>query len=156
MKHQQSTQSERDACPPQSSVGFSKNHPPQDSLDTHKRDSSDTWIWIPPEKKTSAMGSYRELTVEMKLDAVVVTVALAEEEQCLRALEKKVHMTALQMNNKPPHSSRRGMWSWKHTGIKGISSQQHMVHISPTGVQRGLDLVWGHWPVCFEILYWMN
>lgn len=51
--------------------------------------------------------------MEMKFDAVVVTVALAEEEQCLRALEKKVHMTVLQKNSRPPHSSRRGMWSWK-------------------------------------------
>lgn len=51
------------------------------------------------------------LTEETKLDAVVVTVALAEEEQCRRALEKKVHMTALQVNSRPPHSSRRGMWS---------------------------------------------
>ncbi len=50
----------------------------------------------------------------MKLDAVVVTVALAEEEQCRRALEKKVHMTALQVNSRQPHSSRRGMSSCKH------------------------------------------
>lgn len=64
--------------------------------------------------------------MEMKLDAVVVTVALAEDEQCLRALEKKVHITVLQMNSRPPHSSRRGMWSWKHTGERGRSSQLHM------------------------------
>ncbi|KAG7235482.1 hypothetical protein INR49_002617, partial [Caranx melampygus] len=36
------------------------------------------------------------LTEKTKLDAVVVTVALAEEELCWRALEKKVHMTVLQ------------------------------------------------------------
>lgn len=48
---------------------------------------------------------------EIKLDAVLVTVALAEEEQCRRALEKKVHMTALQVNSRPPHSSRRGRQS---------------------------------------------
>lgn len=57
-----------------------------------------------------------ELTEEMKLDAVVVTVALAEEEQCRRALEKNVHMMALQANRRAPHSSRRGMWSWGHSG----------------------------------------
>lgn len=55
------------------------------------------------------------LTEEMKLDAVVVTVALAEEEQCRSALEKKVHMTALQVNSRLPHSRRRGMWSCKYT-----------------------------------------
>lgn len=70
-----------------------------------------------------ATSTFREFTVEMKLDAVVVTVALADEEQCLRALEKKVHITALQMNSRPPHSSRRGMWSWKHTGKRGTCSQ---------------------------------
>lgn len=52
-----------------------------------------------------------QLTEEMKLDAVVVTVALAEEEQCRRALEKEVHMMALQVNNRPPHSNRKGICS---------------------------------------------
>ena len=56
-------------------------------------------------------GVQRELTEEMKLDAVVVTVALAEEEQCRRALEKKVHIMALQVKSRTPHSSLRGMWS---------------------------------------------
>ena len=51
------------------------------------------------------------LTEDTKLDAVVVTVARAEEEECLRALEKKVHITALLVNSSPPHSNRRGMWS---------------------------------------------
>lgn len=54
----------------------------------------------------------------MKLDAVVVTVAAAEEEQCRRALEKKVHMTALQVNSRAPHSSRRGRWSCKHNEMR--------------------------------------
>jgi len=60
----------------------------------------------------------KELTEEMKLDAEVVTVALAEEELCWRALEKKFHMTALQVRSRPPHSSRRGIWSWKHIQVK--------------------------------------
>jgi hypothetical protein len=51
------------------------------------------------------------------LDAVVVTVARAEEEECLRALEKKVHITALLVNSSPPHSNRRGMWSWNTIGL---------------------------------------
>lgn len=58
----------------------------------------------------------RGLTEEIKFDAVVVTVALAEEEQWRRALENKVHMTALQVKSRPPHSSRRGTWSCKITG----------------------------------------
>ncbi|RXM96720.1 hypothetical protein EOD39_15345 [Acipenser ruthenus] len=41
----------------------------------------------------------------MKLEAVVVTVALAEEEEYLSALAKQVHITALQVNSNPPHSS---------------------------------------------------
>lgn len=45
------------------------------------------------------------------MDAVVVTVALAVEVEWQSALEKVVHMTALQANSRPPHSSRRGMWS---------------------------------------------
>lgn len=45
------------------------------------------------------------------MDAVVVTVALAVEVEWRSALEKVVHMTALQANSRPPHSSRRGMWS---------------------------------------------
>lgn len=55
-----------------------------------------------------------KLTEEMKLDAVVVTVARAEEEQCRRALEKNVHMVALQASRRAPHSSRRGMPSCGH------------------------------------------
>jgi len=51
------------------------------------------------------------LTEEMKLEAVVVTVVRADEHELLRALARKVHITALQVNSRPPHSSRRGMCS---------------------------------------------
>lgn len=51
------------------------------------------------------------LTDEMKLEAVVVTVVWVEEEEHLSALERKVHITALQVKSSPPHSSLRGMWS---------------------------------------------
>jgi len=49
------------------------------------------------------------LTEKIKFEAVVVTVARAEEDECRRALAKKVHITALQVNRRPPQSSRRGM-----------------------------------------------
>lgn len=68
--------------------------------------------------------TFPRMAEEMKLDAVVVTVALAEEEQCRRALEKKVHMTALQMNSRPPHSSRRGTWSQSQARIPPCASVQ--------------------------------
>lgn len=55
------------------------------------------------------------LTENIKLDAVVVTVTLAEEEQCWRALENDVHMMALQVNNRLPDNRRRGTWSYNHT-----------------------------------------
>ncbi len=42
MKHQQPTQSERDAHPPQSCMGLSKNHPPQDGLDTQTNGLTET------------------------------------------------------------------------------------------------------------------
>ena len=59
--------------------------------------------------------SRNTLTEKIKLDAVVVTVTLAEDEQCRRALEKDVHMMALQVNNRPPHNRRRGTWSYTQT-----------------------------------------
>lgn len=49
------------------------------------------------------------LTEDMKLEAVVVTVARMEEEEYLRAFARKVHITALQVKSSPPHSSLRGM-----------------------------------------------
>lgn len=51
------------------------------------------------------------LTEDMKLEAVVVTVVRVEEDEYLSALARKVHITALQVNSSPPHSSLRGMWS---------------------------------------------
>lgn len=50
------------------------------------------------------------LTEEMKLEAVVVTEAEAEEEDSRRAFAKTVHMTALQAHTKPmqPTRSRTG------------------------------------------------
>lgn len=51
----------------------------------------------------------------MKLDAVVVTVAWAQEDEYLSAFARKVHITALQVNIRPPHSRRSGMWSWNNT-----------------------------------------
>lgn len=62
-------------------------------------------VWVSPKI------SLPRTAEEMKFDAVVVTVALAEEEQRRRALEKKVHMMVLQVNSRTAHSSRRGMWS---------------------------------------------
>lgn len=53
------------------------------------------------------------LTEDMKLEAVVVTVVQVEEEEYLSALARKVHITALQVKSSPPHSSLRGIWSWK-------------------------------------------
>lgn len=43
------------------------------------------------------------LTEEMKFEAVDVTVAVAEEEECFKAFAKKVHITALHANTRPPH-----------------------------------------------------
>lgn len=51
------------------------------------------------------------LTEDMKLEAVVVTVVQVEEDEYLSALARKVHITALQVNSSPPHSSLRGIWS---------------------------------------------
>lgn len=51
------------------------------------------------------------LTEEMKLEAVVVTVVLVEDEEYLRAFDRNVHITALQVKSSPPHSRRRGMCS---------------------------------------------
>lgn len=51
------------------------------------------------------------LTEEMKLEAVVVTVVRADEHELRSALARKVHITALQVNSRPPHSSLRGMCS---------------------------------------------
>lgn len=62
----------------------------------------------------------RLLTEDMKLEAVVVTVALAEEEEYLSALAKKVHITALHVKSSPPQRRRRGMCSYSgdtHTHI---------------------------------------
>lgn len=39
----------------------------------------------------------------------MVTVARAEEDECRRALAKNVHITALQVNRRPPQSSRKGI-----------------------------------------------
>lgn len=116
MKHQQSTQSESDADPPESSVGLSKNHPPNDGLETHtqsRQHEGECFHYNFFLSARTSLETSETLTEETKLDAVVVTVALAEEELCWRALEKKVHMTVLQVMSRPPHSSRRGTWSWK-------------------------------------------
>lgn len=51
------------------------------------------------------------LTEEMKLEAVVVTVVRVEDEEYLRAFDKNVHITALQVKSSPPQSRRRGMCS---------------------------------------------
>ena len=67
----------------------------------------------------------RLLTEDMKLEAVVVTVVWVEEEEYLSALARKVHITALQVNRSPPHSSLRGMWSWTtQTQARTDSSRQ--------------------------------
>lgn len=79
----------------------------------------------------------------------MVTVALAEEEQCRRALEKKVHMTALQVSSRPPHSSLRGMWSCEDSGSSSQPRDHRgrindvmafnvlaLAHVSRTGLQR--------------------
>lgn len=50
------------------------------------------------------------LTEEMKLEAVVVTEAEAEEEDSRRAFAKTVHMTALQAHTKPMQPT------WSSTG----------------------------------------
>lgn len=126
---------------------------------TRTKDKTRIWMLSLQSQCVSATSYFRELTVEMKLDAVVVTVALAEEEQCLRALEKKVHMTALQMNSRPPHSSRRGMWSWKHTGERGSSSQLHMGNKWKEIPQRCAawfrsSLRLCHWPVFLGLFHW--
>lgn len=49
------------------------------------------------------------LTEDTKLEAVVVTVVRVEEEEYLSALARKVHITALQVKSRPPHSSLSGM-----------------------------------------------
>ncbi len=59
----------------------------------------------------SAPGTTLILTEEMKLEAVVVTVVRVEEHELRRALARNVHITALQVNSRPPHSSLRGMCS---------------------------------------------
>lgn len=57
-----------------------------------------------------------KLTEEIKFEAVVVTVARAEEEECRRALAKNVHITALQVNRRPPQRSRRGICNCNEFG----------------------------------------
>lgn len=68
---------------------------------------------------------------DMKFEAVVVTVALADEEEYLSALAKKVHITALQVKSSPPHSSRRGMCSQSQAVVSSaclnfLSSPPHV------------------------------
>lgn len=46
------------------------------------------------------------LTEEMKLEAVVVTEAAAEEEESRKALVKTVHITALHTNTRPAQLRR--------------------------------------------------
>lgn len=48
---------------------------------------------------------------EMKLEAVVVTEAVAEEEESRRAFAKTVHMTALQAHTKPMQPTRNSTGS---------------------------------------------
>lgn len=62
--------------------------------------STQMWVW-----------EILSLTEDMKLEAVVVTVVQVEEDEYLSALARKVHITALQVNSSPPHSSLRGIWS---------------------------------------------
>ena len=66
----------------------------------------------------------------MKLEAVVVTVVWVQEEDERRALARKVHITALHVNSSPPHSSRRGMWSWgeQHTHRTERAGQHTHTH----------------------------
>lgn len=56
------------------------------------------------------------LTEEMKLEAVVVTEAVAEEEESRRAFAKTVHMTALQAHTKPMQPTRSSTGSCRTKG----------------------------------------
>lgn len=70
--------------------------------------------------------SYDVLTEEMKLEAVDVTVAVAEEEEYLRALAKNVHITALQANMRPPHPARSIRENCKTIGRVEVMDILHM------------------------------
>lgn len=86
-------------------------------IDGNRRDTGD------PLKGTAAPTGCQDklvLTEDMKLDAVVVTVAWVQEDEYLSAFARKVHITALQVNSRPPHSRRRGMWSWNNTHMVGM------------------------------------
>lgn len=52
------------------------------------------------------------LTEDKKFEAVVVTVAAADDEEYLKALAKKVHMAALHRNTRPAQPRRRMRWTY--------------------------------------------
>lgn len=58
------------------------------------------------------------LTEQMKLEAVVVTEAMAEEEERRSALAKTVHITALHANTKPRQPMRNSAGSCRMRGGK--------------------------------------
>lgn len=111
LQDQQTGEGQRDPDPPQRYFSFTKDQLPKECLQT-KRSTVLTPICS---THTTNPPKQEALTEEMKLEAAVVTVVQVEEDEYLRALARTVHMPALQVKSRPPHSSLRGMWSWdKH------------------------------------------
>lgn len=68
------------------------------------------------------------LTEEMKLEAVVVTEAVAEEEESRRAFAKTVHMTALQAHTKPMQPTRSSTGSCRTKGENPLIFTDSLSH----------------------------
>lgn len=75
------------------------------------------------------------LTEKMKLEAVVVTEAMAEEEESRRAFAKTVHITVLHANTKPRQPMRNSTGSCRMKGKK--------THAFPP-TARSPSLIHGH------------
>jgi len=64
----------------------------------------------------------------MKLEAVVVTEAAAEEKESRRAFAKTVHITALHANTKPIQPMRSSTGSCRMKGEKTMYFHRPLIH----------------------------
>lgn len=62
---------------------------------------------------------------DKKFEAVVVTVAAADDEEYLKALAKKVHMAALHRNTRPAQPRRRMRWNQSQISARSPTAASH-------------------------------
>lgn len=79
------------------------------------RPTHHTGVHVSPKRSLPRMAE------EMKLEAVVVTEAVAEEEESRRAFAKTVHMTALQAHTKPMQPTRSSTGSQPPAPLRGLA-----------------------------------